>query len=83
MRTILDVTQKRASPLGKDRVRKANIMGISQSIILACCCCLGSVVGVMTIFCCTHIVPPTKIASSISPDARLSQRNLLGRGSVV
>jgi hypothetical protein len=74
MRITFDVTQKRASPLGKERVRKANIMGISHSIMPACCCCLGSAPGVIIIFCCTHIVPPTKIASSISPVARLSQR---------
>jgi len=78
----LEVTQKRASPLGNDRVRKANIIGIIHSIMLACDCCLGSAVGVITIFCCTHIVPPTRSAKRVSPVARFNQRNSLFNGSV-
>jgi len=33
---IFEVTQKRASPLGNDRVNQANIMGNIQSIKLLC-----------------------------------------------
>jgi hypothetical protein len=57
-------------------------MGIIHSIMLDCCCCLGSAVGVCTIFCCTHIVPPTSSARNISPLARFNQRKWFSRGSV-
>ena len=79
---MLEVTQKRASPLGNDKVRKANIMGISHSIMLLCVFCLGSAAGAITIFCCTHIEPPTRIARNMSPTARFNQRKLFCKGSV-
>jgi hypothetical protein len=71
---IFEVTQKIASPLGNVMVNQANIIGIIHSIILDCDCCLGSAEGVITIFCCTHIVPPTSSARNISPVARFNQR---------
>lgn len=69
-----EVTQKIASPLGNVMVNQANIIGIIHSIILLCDCLPGSVAGVITIFCCTHIVPPTSSARNISPVARFNQR---------
>jgi len=42
-------------------------MGIIHSIIRLCCCCLGSAVWGVTIFCCTHIDPPTRIANISVP----------------
>jgi hypothetical protein len=63
-------------------VKKANIIGIIHSIMADCDCLLGSAVGVITIFCCTHIVPPTSNARNISPVARFSQRKLFSSGSV-
>jgi hypothetical protein len=57
-------------------------MGIIHSIIVLCVCCLGSVTGDITIFCCTHIVPPTSNARNMSPLARFNQRNSLFSGSV-
>jgi hypothetical protein len=77
-----EVTQKRASPLGKERVNQANMMGIIQSIRLLCVFWLGSTVGACTIFCCTHIEAPTSSARNISPVAKFSQRKWLFRGSV-
>jgi len=57
-------------------------MGIIHSIILLCVCCLGSAVGDITIFCCTHIVPPTRSARNMSPLARFNQRKLFSSGRV-
>jgi hypothetical protein len=60
-----------------------NIIGISQSIIWFCDCCLGSGLGKVVIFCCTHIVPPTRIGKIkyLSGVARSSQRKWLPRGT--
>ena len=57
-------------------------MGIIHNIMLLCVCCLGSAAGVITIFCCNHIVPPTSSARNISPVARFNQRNSFSSGSV-
>jgi len=78
----LEVTQKRASPLGNVIVNQANIIGIIHSIMVLCVCCLGSAVDVITIFCCTHIVPPTKSARNMLPVAKFNQRNSFVNGSV-
>jgi len=80
----LEVIQKRARPLGTDKVIMANIIGIIHSIIWFCDCCLGSAVEVITIFCCTHMAPPTKTANKKvwSGTAKFSQRNLLPTGNV-
>lgn len=77
-----EVTQKRASPLGNDRVNQANIMGNIQSIKVLCVLWPGSGDVVITIFCCIHIVPPTSSARNMSPVARFNQRNSLDSGSV-
>ena len=74
IRKTFEVTQKTASPLGNVIVSQANIIGIIHSMIVDCDCRLGSAAGVITIFCCTHIVPPTSSARNISPVARFNQR---------
>jgi len=81
---VLEVTQKRARPLGNDKEMKANISGIIHSIILLCACCLGSALEGVVIFCCSHIVPPTRMGSKrkLSGIARFSHRNLFPKGSV-
>jgi len=84
-RTILivfEVAQKRASPLGNDKQRNPNINGIIHSIIRLWACCLGSAVVGITIFCCTHIVPPTRMARSISGSARFNHRKSLPKGNI-
>lgn len=55
----LEVTQKSASPLGKDKQSTKNIRGIVHSIICPCVFCFGSDATGMDIFCCNHIVAPT------------------------
>ena len=80
---IFEVTQKIASPLGNVMVNQANIIGIIHSIMVDCDCLLGSVAGAITIFCFTHIVPPTSNARNTSPVARFNQRKWFSRGSVV
>ena len=59
MPMMLDTTQNSASPLGKLRVKKANISGMSHSIILFIDCWRGSAVGTLDIFCSTHIEAAT------------------------
>jgi len=80
----LEVTQKRARPLGNCKVIKTNNSGISHSIILPCACCLGSAVGVIVIFCCTHMAAPTRIGSIsiLSGTARFNHRNLSLKGTI-
>ena len=59
---IFDTNQKTANPLGKLMVKKPNISGISQTSILFMDCCLGSDVGIVDIFCSTHMLAATNIA---------------------
>ena len=63
---------------------KANISGISHSIILLCACCLGSAVDTIDIFCCIHMVAPTRIGSIriLSGIARFNHRNLSLKGII-
>jgi len=82
IRITLEVTQYRARPLGNVKAKKANIIGIIHSIIWLCDRCLGSAVDGVTIFCCSHIVPPTKMARIILPVARFNQRNSLFKGTI-
>jgi len=57
--------------------------GIIHSIILLCACCFGSAVVGVTIFCCAHIVAPTRIAKIKLGSARFNNpRNILSKGSV-
>ena len=84
---ILDTTQNSARPLGKLRVKKANIRGNSHTIILVIDCCLGSAVGTLDIFCSTHIETATRMGSMKYPfggtsgTARFSHRKCSFRGT--
>lgn len=79
---MVDVNQKRARPLGKDRQINPNNNGIIHSIIRLCVACRGSAAGGVVIFCCTHMATPTRMARAVSGDARFSQRKLFSRGSM-
>ena len=46
-----DTNQYNASPLGKDKVKNANMKGIIHNIVLFVDAVLGSAVGIMVIFC--------------------------------
>ena len=83
MPMMLDITQYSASPLGKLRVKKANISGMSHCNILFMDCCLGSAVGTYDIFCMTHIEAATRTGNTynLSGTARFSQRKSAFRGT--
>lgn len=89
MPIILDTIQNSASPLGKASVRKPNIRGIIQIIILFVDCCCGSAVGTVDIFCNTNIEAATRTGrmkyplGGTSGWARLSQRKFGFRGTAV
>ena len=59
--TTLDTTQYSARPLGKFSVKNPNIAGIIHSIILLVEAWRSSAVGIVVIFCMTHIDTPTRI----------------------
>lgn len=64
MPTALETTQKIASPLANPSVNTPNMMGIIHNIILFIDCCRGSPPpGIMVIFCCTHMLPPTRMGN--------------------
>ncbi len=67
MPIILDTIQNSASPLGKASVRKPNIRGIIQIIILFVDCCCGSAVGTVDIFCSTNIEAATRTGRTKYP----------------
>ncbi len=80
----LETIQYRASPLGKDREKKAINSGIIHSIMVWLPCCLGSVVGVMVIFCWIQVETNTikgmgKVSGSGS--AKSNHRNLASKGT--
>ena len=80
----LDTIQYRARPLGKDREKKAIISGIIHSIMVWLPCCLGSVDGVMVIFCWTQLETNTnKGMGKVSGSAldKSNQRNLGSSGA--
>jgi hypothetical protein len=89
MPTILEINQNSASPLGKARVKKPNIRGIIQIIILPIDCCCGSAEGTVDIFCSTHIEAATNTGrmkyplGGTSGWARLSQRKFVLSGTAV
>ena len=64
MPTVLETIQKIASPLANCRVNRPNIIGIIHNIILFIDCCLGSPPDIMVIFCCTHMLPPTRMGNT-------------------
>ncbi len=77
-----DTNQNSASPLGKLIVKKPNKRGIIHSIMLFIDCCFGSDVGMVDIFCCTHIEAATRMAiiKYLSGCPRSSQRNFAFKG---
>jgi hypothetical protein len=52
-----------ARPAGNWNVKNPNITGIIHSMIWFVCACRGSVLRVVVIFCCSHIVAPTSTGS--------------------
>jgi hypothetical protein len=80
--TTLDTIQYRARPLGKVVVKNPNISGIIQSIIRLVDACLGSALGMVVIFCMSHMETPTRTGNSgvRSGSARFSHRKELSRG---
>ena len=81
--TTFDTTQYNARPLGKLRVKKPNIAGIIHSIIRFVDACRSSAVGIVVIFCMTHIDTPTRIGMTNgvgSGRARSIHRKLLSIG---
>ena len=81
--TTLDTTQYTARPLGKFSVKNPNITGIIQSIILLVDAWRSSAVGMVVIFCMTHMETPTRtgITNGVgSGSARSIHRNLLLMG---
>lgn len=57
-----DTNQNSANPLGKLIVKKPNISGIIHVSMLFMDCCLGSDVGIVDIFCSTHMLAATSTA---------------------
>lgn len=55
--------------------------GITTSIVRPWAACLGSVAAGETIFCCTHMVAPTRIARKKSGTDRSIHRKLFSNGS--
>jgi hypothetical protein len=80
----LETIQYRGSPLGQPREKTPRNMGIIHSIIFWLDCCLGSMEGVMVIFCWTQVDAATSTGRTKlvgSGSARLNQRNLSCRGA--
>jgi hypothetical protein len=74
----LDAIQYRARPLGRVKVKKAIIRGISQSIIIWLLLCRGSADGVIVIFCWSQVDTKTRTGKTSfdgSGSAKSSQRN--------
>ncbi len=75
--------------MGNWRVRNPNIRGIIHSIMLLVWACLVSVVGMVIIFCWTHMEPPTRmgskkgILSAWAEPARSIHRKLLFTGTAL
>ena len=55
-----------ANPAGKDKVKKPNITGIIQSIILFVCSCRGSELLNIETFCWANVVKATTIGKNIA-----------------
>jgi hypothetical protein len=80
----LEIIQYRGSPLGQPRENTPRKRGIIHSIMVWVDCCLGSMEGVMVIFCCTQVDAATstgKMNMVGSGSARLIQRKLGFRGA--
>ena len=80
---MFDTTQYSARPLGKFRVKNPNMAGIIHSIILFVDAWRSSAVGIVVIFCMTHIETPTRTGMTNgvgSGRARSIHRKLLSIG---
>jgi hypothetical protein len=80
----LEIIQYKGSPLGQPREKTPRKRGIIHSIMVWVDCCLGSMEGVMVIFCCTQVDAATstgKMNMVGSGSARLIQRKLGFRGA--
>ena len=76
--TILDITQYKANPLGKDIVKNPNMIGIIHNIILLVDACRSSIAGMVVIFCISHMDTPTRIGMmGESGSARFIHKNSL------
>jgi len=73
MPTIFDTTQYRAKPLGKEIVKKPNIIGIIHSIILLVEACLSSIAGILVIFCIKNMEIPTRIGITTGEGSGLAK----------
>ena len=81
--TTLETTQYSAKPLGKLSVKKPNMAGIIHSIMRLVDACRSSAVGIVVIFCITHMDTPTNtgITNGVgSGSARSIHRKLLSMG---
>ena len=80
--TKLDTIQYSAKPLGNVVVKKPNIIGIIQSIILLVEAWRGSAEGIVVVFCIRNIDTPTRtgMTGSESGFARSSHRKVLLMG---
>ena len=80
----LDVIQYRANPLGSVNEKNAIIRGINQSIIAWLPDCLGSVDGIIVIFCWTQVDAKTSTGMIMllgSDLARSSHKNPESKGA--
>ncbi len=82
---MLEATQYSANPLGNCRLKTKNISGIIHNIIWLCCCWVGSGLGSVDIFCCTHMDTAVNIGSiiSLSGLARSNHRNWFASGTAL
>ena len=81
--TTLETTQYSAKPLGKLSVKKPNMAGIIQSIMRLVDAWRSSAVGMVVIFCMTHMDAPTRmgITNGVgSGSAKSIHRKLLSMG---
>ncbi len=80
---MLEMTQYSTNPLKKVTLMTTKKIGIIHSIIRCVLCWLGSALGIMDIFCCTHMVTPDRTGStkvgSFSPKS--SQRKARSTGA--
>ena len=80
----LEIIQYRGSPLGQPRENTPRKMGIIHCIMFWLDCCLGSIDGVMDIFCWTQVDAATRTGNTKlvgSGSARFMPRNWLFSGA--
>ena len=78
---MLDATQYRDRPLGREKEKNMSIIGMSQSIIWVVCAWRGSAGCTVVVFCTAHMDTPTSTGSTKrGGSARSSHRKRLSRG---